>query len=163
MDNDPNMSRADSNGVLPEVVHKSWMKLARWEWFISAEMTSNKIESILAAMRRATEANPRWSKAWRHTGLFNVAAMNHFAITDDNKKAHSFVAPAINAFFKSISFNRFAWFICNAAISQTHNLILQTDDWLCVSVVPRSLGSRIFFGSSLSGLIIATPKMWNAH
>lgn len=108
LDNDPNMSRADSNGVLPKVVHKSWMKLARWEWFISAEMTSSKIESILAAMRMATEANPRWSKAWRYTGLFNVAAMNHFAMTVDNKKAHSFVAPAINAFFKSISFNRLA-------------------------------------------------------
>ena len=69
------------------------------------EVTEDVIEAVKSNLHIAIQAAPDWAKAWHNWGLFNVNAMDHYS-RSDVATANRHVAPAVAAFFKSVSLSQ---------------------------------------------------------
>jgi FKBP12-rapamycin complex-associated protein len=79
------------------------LRVAQWRWTSAGvQLDEGTINNVLASLRAATDADPGWSKAWHMWGLFNAAAMEHYARTSPSAAARH-VAPAVRGFFRSIA------------------------------------------------------------
>ena len=82
---------------------RSSLRVAQWRWVSAGvQLDEGTITSVLTSLRAATDADPGWSKAWHLWGLFNAAAMEHYARTSPGAAARH-VAPAVRGFFRSIA------------------------------------------------------------
>ena len=68
------------------------------------EVTEDVVEAVKSSLHIAIQAAPDWAKAWHNWGLFNVNAMDHYK--HDVATANRHVAPAVAAFFKSVSLSQ---------------------------------------------------------
>ena len=57
---------------------------------------------LLNHLSLATEAAPKWAKAWHNWALYNVNAMEHYA-QRNVEQAQRHVAPAVLGFFRSVA------------------------------------------------------------
>ena len=66
------------------------------------ELTDGGVAELLGHLSRATEAAPKWAKAWHNWALYNVNAMEHYA-QRNVEQAQRHVAPAVLGFFRSVA------------------------------------------------------------
>ena len=79
------------------------LRLGAWRWEAAGgSLDDASIAGVLSALRAATDADRGWSKAWHMWGLFNAAAMEHYAPHAPSAAARH-VAPAVTGFFRSIA------------------------------------------------------------
>lgn len=71
---------------------------------MSQEVTEDVVEAVKSSLHISIQAAPDWAKAWHNWGLFNVNAMEHYK--HDVTTASRHVAPAVAAFFKSVSLSQ---------------------------------------------------------
>lgn len=69
------------------------------------EVTEDVVEAVKRSLHISVQAAPDWAKAWHNWGLFNVNAMEKYSRTDV-PTANQHVAPAVAAFFKSVSLSQ---------------------------------------------------------
>eukprot|EP00884_Botryococcus_braunii_P019425 jgi/Botrbrau1/6166/Bobra.0344s0007.1 len=86
------------------------LRAGSWRWQIvqqlgdtAADTEEASIEKVHAAYRQATWQAPSWGKAWHSYALFNVTSMEYYSKAGDWVQATKYVAPAVQAFFKSIA------------------------------------------------------------
>lgn len=85
------------------LVARACLKLGAWRWELAGGALDDAvIGGVLSSLRGATEADRGWSKAWHMWGLFNAAAMEHYARSSPTAAARH-VAPAVTGFFRSIA------------------------------------------------------------
>ena len=66
------------------------------------ELTDGGVAMLLNHLSLATEAAPKWAKAWHNWALYNVNAMEHYA-QRNVEQAQRHVAPAVLGFFRSVA------------------------------------------------------------
>ena len=66
------------------------------------ELTDGGVAVLLNHLSLATEAAPKWAKAWHNWALYNVNAMEHYA-QRNVEQAQRHVAPAVLGFFRSVA------------------------------------------------------------
>lgn len=69
------------------------------------DVTEEVVEAVKRSLHISIQAAPDWAKAWHNWGLFNVNAMEKYSRTDV-ATANQHVAPAVAAFFKSVSLSQ---------------------------------------------------------
>lgn len=84
-----------------------------YEWIpftLKQGVTDRVIDSVLEHARIATEAAPRWGKAWHAWGVHNVAAMEHYASPAVGMPhvAQRHTAPAVTGYFRSVALSQTA-------------------------------------------------------
>ncbi|BDA44527.1 Serine/threonine-protein kinase TOR [Coccomyxa sp. Obi] len=97
-----------AGGYRASLVARVHLRLGMWRWNISEankEVTEDVVEAVKRSLHISIQAAPDWAKAWHNWGLFNVNALEKYSRTDV-ATANQHVAPAVAAFFKSVSLSQ---------------------------------------------------------
>ena len=81
---------------------KVHLKIGKWRRQMSETITEGLVNSTLQSMNIATDCAPNWAKAWHQWAYFNVESMIFYNTVGQTEMGRSFVAPAVNGFFRAI-------------------------------------------------------------